>query len=610
MNMNLFGKEPNAQEIELNNGLAIAQAEYLKENLYVAAIGTTSVVFILAYLFWSPSLAVHLMSWICLSLFSTVFRLILIFVYRQSDCFKNKPRVAKKYLYLYTAATILSGLVFGYGWVFLVPHFSLNELLIYLLTIVALLFGGLFSYSPFLPAYIAFSSSALWLSPLLLDLTSEIYVVGLAFGIWLISLVSTMFAVRFSASFRVSKELELNVLRLLGEVTQKRDEAINANLAKSRFLASVSHDLRQPMQAVSLSLNTLQQLIFKKAGGERAQQLIENNLIGLQHSVQYLNSMFEALLNISRLDAGVFNVKLEFQSIQSLFKSLEFEYSKISQEEGIRIEILTPKNFERYQVKVDIHLLERLLRNLRTNAIRYTPKGGVRLVARIKGNFIDIRVVDTGLGIPLGMRKKIFDEFIQLRNPAAKEKNVGMGLGLSIAKRLSVVLGSQIRLHSHEGLGSVFAFALPARRGLAAEREYAKPSAIDSRFESIDGALIIVIDDDPRICEATKTMLELHGAEAIIAESGDAAIQKMIFNSSIPDLILSDYRLVGETGLECIDKIRHEFNEDIPAVIITGDTAPDELKLLKEAGMEILYKPVPAEALLLAIARNIGKLNR
>jgi CheY-like chemotaxis protein len=102
-------------------------------------------------------------------------------------------------------------------------------------------------------------------------------------------------------------------------------------------------------------------------------------------------------------------------------------------------------------------------------------------------------------------------------------------------------------------------------------------------------------------------MLELQGAEVITAESGDAAIQKMIFNSRMPDLILTDYRLIDETGLECIDEIRNEFNENIPAIIITGDTAPEELKLLKEAGLEILYKPVPAEALLLSIARTIGK---
>jgi CheY-like chemotaxis protein len=414
-----------------------------------------------------------------------------------------------------------------------------------------------------------------------------------------------MFAVRFSTSFKTNKELEFNVLHLLSEVTQKRDEAIDANLAKSRFLASVSHDLRQPMQAVSLSLNTLQQLILRKAGGERAQQLVEDNLVGLQHSVQYLNSMFEALLDISRLDSGSQSVKIEFQSIEALFKNLEFEYSKIAQAEGIRIEMVIPKNFDKYQVKVDIHLLERLLRNLITNAIRYTPKGGVRLSARVKGNFIDIRVVDTGLGIPPSMRQKIFDEFIQLRNPSAREKNVGMGLGLSIARRLSILLGTKIRLHTHEKFGSVFAFELPARRALTAAQQRLASSSGDAILDSINGAFIVVIDDDARICEATKTMLELHGAEVIIAESGESAIQKMIFNSRMPDLILSDYRLIEETGLECIEKIRNEFNEDIPAVIITGDTAPDELKLLKEAGMEILYKPVPADALLVSIARNI-----
>jgi CheY-like chemotaxis protein len=182
-----------------------------------------------------------------------------------------------------------------------------------------------------------------------------------------------------------------------------------------------------------------------------------------------------------------------------------------------------------------------------------------------------------------------------------------MGLGLSIAKRLSTVLGSKIRLHSHERLGSVFAFALPARRVMSSRQEHIENSAFDSRLESIDNALIVVIDDDQRICEATKLMLELQGAEVIVAESGDAAIQKMIFNSRMPDLILTDYRLINETGLECIEEIRNEFNENIPAIIITGDTAPEELRLLKEAGLEILYKPVPAEALLLSIARNIGK---
>jgi CheY-like chemotaxis protein len=203
------------------------------------------------------------------------------------------------------------------------------------------------------------------------------------------------------------------------------------------------------------------------------------------------------------------------------------------------------------------------------------------------------------------MRQKIFDEFIQLRNPSAREKNVGMGLGLSIARRLSVLLGTKIRLHTHEKFGSVFAFALPARRALTAAQQRLASSSRDGMLDSINGAFIVVIDDDARICEVTKTMLELHGAEVNIAESGESAIQKMIFNSRMPDLILSDYRLIEETGLECIEKIRNEFNEDIPAVIITGDTAPEELKLLKEAGMEILYKPVPADALLVSIARNI-----
>lgn len=592
-------------EPELEKGLAIAQAEYLRANLYVANVGTTSIILVLSYFFWGDDLAQDLLVWVAGGLISCALRGALMYFYRGPECFKDDPKRAKNYLYLYTGATISAGLTFGLGWLTLVPHLSSYEQLIYLLSIVALLFGGLFAYSPYFPAYIGFSATAFWLSPLLLNFTSEIYITGLAFGIWLISLVSTMFAYRFSGAFKTNRGLEFNIYKLLAEVTQKRDEAVTANLAKSRFLASVSHDLRQPMHAVSLSLNTLQQLILRKAGGEKAQQLVEDNLAGLQHSVQYLNGMFEALLDISRLDAGALSVKIEFHEIETLLKNLEYEYSKLAGQEGLRFELVTPKNFSKIEAKVDTHLLERLLRNLITNAVRYTPKGGIRVSVRVKGNVIDIRVVDTGLGIAPEMRAKIFDEFIQVRSPLSKDKNVGMGLGLSIAKRLSGILGTKIRLYSHQGLGSVFAFKLQAKRNSAATVDSSGSIQENAPLDSIDGALLVVIDDDPKICEASKTMLELHGAEVIIADSGDAAIQSMIFSSRLPNLILSDYRLVDETGLECVQKIREEFNHDIPAIIVTGDTAPQELNLLKEAGMEILYKPVASEALLVAIARNM-----
>lgn len=594
-----------APDSELENGLAISQAEYLRANLYVANVGTTSIVLLLSYFFWGDDLAQDILVWVAGGLLSSALRGALMYFYRAPGCFKNNPQRAKKYLYFYTGATITAGLTFGLGWLTLVPHLSSYEQLIYLLSIVALLFGGLFAYSPYFPAYIGFSATAFWLSPLLLNFTSEIYITGLAFGIWLISLVSTMFAYRFSGAFKTNRGLEFNIYKLLAEVTQKRDEAVSANLAKTRFLASVSHDLRQPMHAVSLSLNTLQQLIMRKAGGERAQQLVEDNLAGLQHSVQYLNAMFEALLDISRLDAGALSVKIEFHEIETLLKNLEYEYSKLATQEGLNFEVVLPENFNKIEVKVDTHLLERLLRNLITNALRYTTRGGIRVSVHTKGSEIDIRVVDTGIGIAPEMRTKIFDEFIQVRSPISKDKNVGMGLGLSIAKRLSGILGTRIRLYSHQGLGSVFAFKLQVRKNSVITFDSSGLIQENTRLNSIDGSLLVVIDDDPKICEASKKMLELHGAEVIVADSGDAAIQSMIFSSRLPDLILSDYRLVDETGLECVQKIREEFNHEIPAIIITGDTAPHELNLLKEAGMEILYKPVPAENLLNSISQNI-----
>ena len=593
--------------IEFENQLVQTRAEYLRNNLYVANIGSSAVFLVLAYFFWGSDLAQELYYWLGIGLSSSLFRSVLMYVYRKKNCFEKRPELARQYLYLYTIGTFLAGSAFAYGWLALIPHLSLYEQLIYLLSIIALLFGGLFAYSPYFPAYIAFSSSALWLSPLLLDYTSEIYMTGLAFGIWLIALVSTMFAYRFSTTFKVNKELEVNVYRLLSEVTLKRDEAVSANLAKSRFLASVSHDLRQPMHAVSLSLSTLQQLIGRKQEVERLHPMVDENLAGLQHSVQYLNSMFEALLDISRLDAGTLNINIEYQEIQSLLKSLEYEYSIMAKQEGLSFSLNIPSNFHMYLVRVDIRVLERLLRNLITNAIRYTSKGGIRLSIRTKNNLVDIRVIDTGLGVPKAMKEKIFEEFIQLQSPSAREKNIGMGLGLSIARRLGSILGSSIRLYSHMGQGSVFALRLPAKIKHDAKSLQADKPEQHFEFDRIAGALIIVVDDDPKICEATKSMLELQGAEVVIADSGAAAIKALAYGTRIPNLILSDYRLIGETGLDCIENIRNEFNETISAVVITGDTAPEELTLLKNSGIEVVYKPIMAEALLRAISRNIQK---
>jgi CheY-like chemotaxis protein len=315
--------------------------------------------------------------------------------------------------------------------------------------------------------------------------------------------------------------------------------------------------------------------------------------------------MFEALVSISRLDASALTINIEYQEIDTLFKNLEYEYKKIAEQEHLKFEIAVPPTFNQYLVKTDIHLLERLLRNLITNAIRYTPKGGVRLAARLAAESIKIRVVDTGLGVPLSMRSRIFDEFVQIRSPFAREKNVGMGLGLSIAKRLSRLLGSGIHLSTHAGLGSTFSFTLPMKKSAVVNPAQKRSVEGYVGLERLDQTLLVVIDDDPMICDATKMMLELYRAEVITAESGDAAIQALIFSPRSPDLILSDYRLIDETGLDCIEKIRSEFNEDIPAIIITGDTAPAELKLLKDAGLEILYKPVPADALLLSVIRHL-----
>jgi len=365
---------------------------------------------------------------------------------------------------------------------------------------------------------------------------------------------------------------------VLSEALQtKTDEAQQATLAKSRFLAAASHDLRQPLHTLSLFVDVLKE---SKSDRERATLFPRIDL-----SLDALRKLFDALLDVSRLDAKVVKPEISHFDVAELLKSLLAEFKPAAREKHLEIKMHAAAAI----VVSDRLLLERVLRNLISNAIRYTDSGDILLSARLRGDRVLLQVWDTGIGIPEQSQQEVFVEFQQLHN-AHRDRTEGLGLGLALVRRLCLLLDHPLELRSQPGKGSVFSVSLP-RGGarLLARNEAAAPA----HSWDLSGRRILVIDDERGILEATQSLLSKWGCEVVIAESLDDAVVELNRREITPDMVLSDLRLRDDkTGIEAIDAIRNRFGESIPGILITGDTEPEQIKHAKQSGYELLQKPV------------------
>jgi signal transduction histidine kinase len=594
-----------------------AQAKHLHDGLAVANFGSTLVCLLFGAFYLGRGFDLQVMLWLALGLSATLLRLVLARTFRFEG--RIQDRHARWFLGLATLATAVSALMYGWGWWQITPHLkNADEQIAYLMINVAMLFGGLYAYSPFLPCYFTFSLIGLLPAfPALLRQTGNTGgVLGTLVGLGLVVGVSGLFAVRYAANFRTQLALRDRIFGLLDEVTAKRDQAVAATLAKSRFLASVSHDLRQPMQAINLYLMSLSgyfaQLRVDPTSSEAGER-VQSGIDSLRESTHYLNGMFESLLDISRLDAGAVTAQRKRVPLERLIRTLEADCERLAQAAGLRFEVRLPDQADLIELDTDPALLERLLRNLLVNALRYTERGGVRLSVRMRARMLDFRIVDTGPGIDRAVRTAIFEEFFQVPRQPAPAGSVaatgrGIGLGLSIASRLARTLETQVRLHSKLGLGSVFAVRLPGQMSLRQRPAPAAPcpdAAAKRLFAT--GTLVAVVDDDAEICRSTRLLLESLGAEVFTATSGSDAVRSLGALGRRPDLLVSDYRLVDETGLEVVERIREEFNHDIPAVLITGDTSAELLPHFAASGLRVLHKPISGEQLIQALIDELSK---
>lgn len=528
---------------------------------------------------------------------------------------------AARFLWLGAAAAALGALLFAWGWLAILPGLPFDEQMGYLIASLALLGWALHVFSPFLPACHAFALISL--VPGVLTLASgAAQSLGAAVGLAFLGALALLHAVRLAQAFSAAQALQDRVYELMNDVTATRDETALAIQAKSRFLASVSHDLRQPMQAINLYLASLAGSFRQLRGDpsdEQSAASVDRGIRSLQESTQYLNGMFESLLDISRLNAGFVAVEIRYTTLHRMLTQLDADCRKQAAADGLHFDLQLPAQVHLMEVETDPALLERLLRNLLVNAFRYCGPGrGVRLSVVRRGKTLDFRVVDSGPGIEPAMRQRVFEEFFQVpgSQPAAAahagdgaaqiaQVGRGIGLGLSISTRLAEKLNSRVRLHSWVGHGSVFAVRQPMRIALRPQTDQlpARPRQLANRFPP--GLFLAFIDDDPEIRRSMHQMLEQLGAEVFSAESAAQAVSRLGLQGRVPDLVLSDYRLGPENGLQAIALLREEFNLDIPAILITGDTSPERLAEFRASGLRVLYKPIAGEPLVAAILEEL-----
>nr|WP_298379245.1 NahK/ErcS family hybrid sensor histidine kinase/response regulator [uncultured Halomonas sp.] len=375
---------------------------------------------------------------------------------------------------------------------------------------------------------------------------------------------------------------------------QAKQTAETANASKTRFLAAASHDLLQPLNAARLFVSALSQQ-------EDAEDL-KRTVGHIDNSLQAAEELLSTLLDISKLDAGALTPRRAHFPLANIFRPLRAEFELMAEERGLDLSVVATNTW----VDSDPQMLRRILQNFLANALRYTQHGRVLLGCRRHGSHLSIEVWDTGPGIPESKQAEIFQEFRRLDQVSRhKESEKGLGLGLSIADRMSRVLDHPIRVRSWEGAGTLFSVEVPR---VSAQETLATRDDAPSRRTSnkLAGTRIICIDNETLILEGMKAMLSGWGCEVFTATSIGGAKSILRHLEEDPDAILADYHLDNEvTGLMALEALDERFRGPIPGIVITADRTEEVAEEIKRAGYHLLLKPVRPAALRALLTRTL-----
>lgn len=405
-------------------------------------------------------------------------------------------------------------------------------------------------------------------------------------GFLLDSGIKLMFTFESSLRQRFEKVALLRELRIREEkIAIALEAAEQANRAKSKFLATASHDLRQPLQALRLFTEALQDVAKEPESQRLAGQIGK--------SVNALVDMFDDLLDVSRLDAGIIQPRWQHFELSDLFDRLYVDFEPLAKAKGLTLNLpyCNEKGMNDLQCEVVVYsdpfLLERMMRNLISNAIRYTDQGTVEVKCRCLPEVVEICVQDTGIGIGPEVLPYIFEEYYQVDNPH-RDRRKGLGLGLAIVRRVEELLGYRVEVESVPGQGSSFKFSL--KKGEASV--LARPYVITQSRQDVSNKVIALVEDDADIREFTVEIMQEWGCRVFAGESGAEVLRQLDKAALRPDLLVCDFRLPeNETALDVMREMR-EYWGDLPVLIVTGDTGAETLQAIQQSGASLLHKPI------------------
>ncbi len=582
--------------MQTDKAITVEQAHYLHNALLPAAASTSVFGVITVFVFWRPADAVPLL--ICLGVF-LVTGLTQWLLWRHYRDPQLRVAHARKVSRLAAASTVATGIGWTMAIHFMFPATLYPQDLIYFCAALAGGISAVFTVGIYYPAFMAgfmpLALTALWVTatqdpvfkPLLLSIVASTLLLSYL-GWHFNRLLLDSLSLRFE-----NVDLVARLTRQAAELTHQRELAVQGALAKSRFLAAASHDLRQPVHALNLFLGAL--------AGHPLPEASQTVLVSLRQCASTIDEMFRQLLDISRLDGNAVRPSMKPFPIGPLLDRIHTEYAPQARSKELNFRVAACSAW----VHTDAFFLERILRNLVENALRYTPGGTVLVGCRRSPGGLHVAVYDTGIGIAPDQQQRVFDEFYQVGHPV-RDRTQGLGLGLAIVQRLARMLHTEVTLRSELNRGSVFGLELThvAATGVA---PHAQVGARPAHYGDLHGLHVVVVDDEPAILDAMRLLLQQWGCSVLVATSAREAIDQLDANGGLPDLIISDYHLRdGENGLDVVDALQAEFNTIIPAVLISADTSPEQLARTQSGGRTVLHKPLSGDELRAALIALIA----
>ena len=497
-------------------------------------------------------------------------------------------------LKIMTYAVGIVGFGWGLGWILMAPELHMVNRMIYVYMTTAAMISSMFAYSVNTATFYAFTLPIMIPSLGTVLWSFNIFPWPFTVGLASLYIVVLSIAKNFAKTFENSVRLRFRNERLYQELATERDQSIAANVAKSKFIAVASHDLRQPMHAVNVYLELLSL--------DNLPTLEKKSISKIKSSITTLNAMFDSLLNISKLDADVMQVSHRVFRLEDLANTIRDLNEAKASSKGLTLTIDVPD----LMVRGDKLLLQQITNNLVSNAIQYTESGHVVVHFESAHEGLVIEVSDTGCGIAPSEQQHIFNQFY--RADKTRALHDGLGLGLSIVQRLCNLIGADVHVMSEPGQGAKFVVTTAFPTSASEDDMDTSPatSKTPHLHRSLQGKHIAVIEDNPIIVDAYRQTLANKGAYVQVLSEYETELDAQLATMDRIDCILSDYRLAQTTGDLLIQKLRDNFNEEIPAIIVTADTTPSHINFFAKLNIEVLHKPVSFHDVAAAIEKLIA----